>query len=597
MYRRGLQFLLLVFVVSGLGCSDSSETNNMPVEQEKWATWLESLPSGDFEVTQGTVWLMEADTNCPNLVDVFDSCFANNAAAPYLIPRYPISGSYESWYTVTSGDEPKGDGTYFESTEGELWGESDGIPYNAIFRVAADEAFVQIVNLPPSAAYLGSQSYVFSRDVGYYEDQGDELTPKCSPLDSDANYDPPTICNPDNPDFDSTNRISVFASVGDAINFEEIRERDETLGWGGGTVVFITTHNKSLAEELALQASEAGLDEGRIFVEELYDNTSIGKGENSDEFISLIRYALPEDEAAGNAWKEDRDRNILAYRVTANDVGSEGYGSPFPDNPTGYAKKAATDVEVDKGYTDSLYQLGEILKEWIDAEIPRSYHLSADASNLEMDISTECQLTEDEQVTPCFVGKVCLETHANCFGDSQDTDSYRFGGVGWLLERDVVFVIGVNHTKLNAATYLSLSFYDTLNAWGKAATSQTNGTAVGFSQGYFDGSAEEVLEALGLLSQVSATLNENLSDLYVIVVNRKKSTEPFDEICQNDEGPCVTLSADDLGYRPDDILTISQRAYINPLTTRGTAPGSLINSRVVGRQSDPFGDSSDSPLR
>jgi hypothetical protein len=594
--RSGLLLCFVAFSVTLMGCSDSSE-GRKPSEQNKWATWLESLASARFEVTQGTVWLMEADTNCPKLVDVFSSCFANNAAAPYLIPRYPVSGSYESWYTITSGDEPKGDGTYFESTEGDLWGESDGTPYNAFFRVADNEAFVQIVNLPPSAAYFGSQSYVFTRDVGYYEDQGYELTPKCSELDSEANYDPPTVCNPDYPQFESINRISVFASLGDAINDEEIRRRDEDLDWGGGTVVIITTHNKSLADELVREASDAGLDEGRIFIEEVYDNTSLGKDEDSDEFISLIRYALPEDEAAGNAWKANRSENILTYRVAASDAGYEGYGAPFSDNPTGYGEKESTEVEDGQGYAESLNELGGILKDWIDTEVPRSYHLNVDASNLEMDISTECQLTGDDTVTPCFVGKVCLENYANCFGDSQDTDSYRFGGIGWLLESDVMFVIGVNHTKLDAATYLSLSFYDTVDAWGKASSSQTNGTAVGFSQGDFNGSAENVLGALGLLSQVSATLNGNLSDLYVIVVNREKSSEVFNAICSNDEGPCVTLSEQDLGYEPDDILTISQRAYIKPGSTRGTAPGSLINSRVVGRQSNPFGNAFDSPLR
>ena len=116
--------------------------------------------------------------------------------------------------------------------------------------------------------------------MGYYEDQGYELTPKCSELDSEANYDPPTVCNPDYPQFESINRISVFASLGDAINDKEIRRRDEALDWGGGTVVIITTHNKSLADELVREASDAGLDEGRIFIEEVYDNTSLPSSGN-----------------------------------------------------------------------------------------------------------------------------------------------------------------------------------------------------------------------------------------------------------------------------------------------------------------------------
>ena len=95
LYRSGLLLCFLAFSVSLMGCSDSSESeiaseqSEIASEQKEWATWLESLASARFEVTQGTVWLMEADTNCPKLVDVFSSCFANNAAAPYLIPRYP----------------------------------------------------------------------------------------------------------------------------------------------------------------------------------------------------------------------------------------------------------------------------------------------------------------------------------------------------------------------------------------------------------------------------------------------------------------------------------------------------------------------------
>src|SRR5262249_1776534 len=57
-----------------------------------YSSWLNSL-SPALTVARGNIFLMTA-ADCPNFIKIFNSCFGNNPAAPYIIPQPPVGTSY-----------------------------------------------------------------------------------------------------------------------------------------------------------------------------------------------------------------------------------------------------------------------------------------------------------------------------------------------------------------------------------------------------------------------------------------------------------------------------------------------------------------------
>jgi hypothetical protein len=90
--RPTLGFLLgLVFLTLTLGTNAARGTN-----LAHYSSWLKSL-GPDYEVVQGNVFLMTND-KCMTFVLIFDSCFGQNPASPYIIPQPPIEDSYVDPY-------------------------------------------------------------------------------------------------------------------------------------------------------------------------------------------------------------------------------------------------------------------------------------------------------------------------------------------------------------------------------------------------------------------------------------------------------------------------------------------------------------------
>ena len=129
--KRVCTTLLAVLVSLGAaGPGRAQDAARLPV----WAAWVKQLNERGYSVSQGSVMLFN---DCAQAVAVFNSCFADNPAAPYVIPEPPIDETYvDSKYAAPF------------STDGA----------NMIFRLADTDALVTLVVLPPEAAYMGYQS-------------------------------------------------------------------------------------------------------------------------------------------------------------------------------------------------------------------------------------------------------------------------------------------------------------------------------------------------------------------------------------------------------------------------------------------------------
>ncbi len=520
-FRRSLTALLCASSLFSVAVQ-AENLNATTLGMAAWQNWVLGLNTQGYAVSQGTSWKIDT-AGCAQITAVFGNCFGNNAAAPYIVPQPPVGGgfidpTYASPFLV--GNPPASE------------------PSNMVFRASNGEAIINVVNLPPQAAYFGYQSYVFSRLASLY-----------SAIPPRATLAPPAVAG----NVDA--RYEIFGSLGNSINNIIIGNQLGSTPWDGGPVVFITTSNSQLADALKADAVAGGMDGKRIFVEPIGQNSLSGLTASSDDFLTLIRYALPKDNDAGNQWRSNSTRNVLVFRVGApSSLPVQRYATPT------YSAKLPTSEAV---YQNSLNELAALLQNWLGSKRGQPATLAA------MTISAHV----DSSFHPYgLVGANCIATGNNCLGDSQDTDAYRLGSVGALSARQMAIVAGVNSTQTGNASYTSLAINDVETFTGVASLSQTNAAAVGFNSGSLTGSAEQLLTDLGLYDRTSAQLKNDLPYLYSAIVARS---------CSYTTRNCLAIGTADIPTNHH--VSITQRAYIKPGQTTSADPDTMVNPVVIFR--------------
>ena len=470
--RPALGFLLgLVFLTLMLSTNAAGRT-----DLARYSSWLKSL-GPDYEVVQGNVFLFTND-KCPTFVSIFDSCFGNNPAAPYIIPQPPIEDSYVDPYYATALNTP---GPHGQTT-------------NITYRLSDQDALVTIVSYPPKAAYLGYVTYAFTRESNDYVG----ITPPPQP---------PRTVSPD------PNRYEIFGSIGNGVNNVSVQNQLSVSPRSNAIVVYITTSNTNLAAALVEKAQKHRIDPKSIFIEPVGSNMITGNGSAADDMVTLMRYAIPESTTAAENWMSSLNRNVLVYKVSNSTLAVQRYGE------IGYTPHMVNTAETTyvPSLSTALQQLATLLQNYLAA---KQSPLEAAYQSF---IKTE---TVDAEGVPNvgLVGSYCIQYGLNCLGDSQDTSTYSILNLRTLGLEETAFVVGVNHTvpNLNNARYVSIAVSNADIEAGVASASQTNPQAVGFDSGSLTGSAEGVLRALGIsIPSEYTSLMANLPNLYVAAVVRE----------------------------------------------------------------------------
>lgn len=512
---RMLLILLAFFVLLGESRVGRAETG---YGMRAWEAWLGQLNQSGYRVSQGGVKLFDNAT-CAELITVFGSCFANNPAAPYFVPEPPVDGTYvDPVY-----------GTPF-TTPG-----ATGAPSNMFYRLANTDALVTLVALPSQAAYMGYQSYVFTRAADRY------------PATVSSRSTLPPTPSPD------THRYEIFGSIGNDINNVIIANRLGSV-WNNGVAAYVTTSNMRLAKALVTSAKAYGLDERRIFIEPVGKNILTGTGREADDLIALIRYALPKNELESRDWQRNIDKNIGVFRVSAAPgTAVERFPTPL------YTKKQTSSEEA---YAPSLDELSSLLSQWLTSQAGRP--ATTDTMKRSLLVGPKGKLLG-------FVGRECIAKAYNCLGDNQDTDSYRFGSIGTLSENGLAIMTGINHTRLDNASYISIGVSNKEDQAGVGSASQTDPATVGFESGTLTGSAEGVLKSLGLYERASPRLKADLPYLYTVMIERNCTVAP---------DYCVAWA--DLKALPlTASVMIFQRAYLKPGTTTGANPDVMPSPKLI----------------
>lgn len=499
------------------GCGSSSNSSQQTGTLQTYVNAINTLRISGYRVLQGNAFLF-TNNDCPTFVSIFGSCFGNNSAAPYVVPQIPIEGSYVNpdYAAPLNAPGPNGQTT------------------NIVYRLGDEDALITVVSYPSTAAYFGYQSYVFTSEISNY--------PLSRPLQVVA----PHGSNP-------PSRYELFASVGNDVNNVVVQNQFQSP-WNGQVVVYVTTSNQTLANDLVQQLTVGGVNAKAIMIEKLGANVRTGNGQTADDLVTLIRYAEPQDQAAANDWLNNVNNYVKVYKVSKPTSVSR-----YPNNR--YTPRTSNSELL---LSASLDELAGLLNGWLATTQPTQI--------IQTQTFTPTTVYDPLTQTPAgLVGSDCIEKGTICAGDNQDTYTYAVSPKIQLGTNDTMLVAGLNHNLFSNSSYISLSIYNASESAGVASASQTNAEAVGFNQGTLGGSAEAVLRELGLYNNASAALKLALPKLYVSLISRS---------CTYATSYCVNLQGTSLIPAGANI-DMYERAYLRPGDTTSADLNNMLRPRVI----------------
>lgn len=534
--RSALRYSLLLSSALALGvCTQRTEPDPGPpanfaadlesntlhasyADAKSLADSFEALISGpDVRTHRGVMKLMKR-VDCNRNIPVFGNCFGFNPAAPYIVPAFP-----------PAKDE------YIDPYYGHAMTVPNQVEQRMSWRMRNQDARVLIGLTPPRGAYFGYQTYVFSREgrPGAFIKRSllDFFKPEIGEV---------LFGGGPNPD-----RMMLFAGPLNAVNQKSISASLEKSDGFQELVALVTTADKRTARLIKDKLIAAGLTENRIFVEGMPEQLRYGHGKSADEFMTLIRYALPDPTLAREAEAYQRDPQFIAMRLEF-DLPESGK-EPFPQMP--FEKRTATS---EARYSAAKYELMDIVRDKLKIKDEFSAKSMGKASSLGLN------------------GLDCLVDGMNCLGETQDTDTYRFSSRMLLDEPGAtIAVVGVDHSAVGNATYVSLSVNNSVEVRGVAAVSQTGETA-GFVTGQLRGSADRFLAHY-------APSDETLKN--------RKMPALFVHFFARDCGAlieCTEISEDPVLGIPHGVrMGLLSRAYLRPGTWLGPDPDQMESPLVL----------------
>ena len=314
------------------------------------------------------------------------------------------------------------------------------------YRLGEREAIVVLAELPPPARYFGFGTNVFTRqaklntkDSVYKELKAAGATDLLGII---FGFSP----NPD--------RMMMLATIGDTINNVVIEEQSKE-NWGQQRF-FVVTPDEDMANAMTDALGSAGVDSSHVFTEpvgtELFQ---LGYGPEADDFITYMRYSMPNDIALGEQWRKQLPLTILRVR---DPEGSKAM-RPF-EIPQYEAKTQNIDEEV---FRDDLNRLVEAVQNYwgqygndSDPEPWAGKALEFRSLTLWVDLVGQHCLGYDGPPKPD--DNITLPRGpSGCLGDNQDDEPQISAGTYPLDDDQVIAVVGTLGTKTGNATYTSLS--------------------------------------------------------------------------------------------------------------------------------------------
>lgn len=454
---------------------------------------------------------------CQELIATFKTCLGANPETPYVIPMYQahpsefIDPSYPSAMSKTL----------------------NGITYRGPNRLHPTEARVVIFDMPERAAYFGYQTYLFSKKG---QPNQSVLTP----------YLPDTY-------HPNTERVSVFNSISNAINHQVIANQTKAGNvWSLKALAIISSADQQTINDVSRELIAFGVPQNHILVEQLGKKNQMGLSKDSNDYLSLFRYALPE-KSSGKSFYDNPP--AFTFRVIAkNRANTQSLSDETPDDRSGNSEA----------------------------------HLETQLKELAWRVQNKLQLDSVAKagfIAPINVGidtYKCETSNTNCLGDTRDTDTYLVSGSLILGDNDYAVIAGVNHNKTGNSTYFSLILTDKeeirageligangQTSFGLSQAGQATGFAPENIPAVMDGSAQRIVTALKV--RTSSGLKSNLDRFWVKIIVRDPA------LCGG-HPDCLVFSDDrTTGVAVNREFGVMRRVYLRPNTTRGPEHNQLLD--------------------
>jgi hypothetical protein len=407
-----IETLLLVWGATSASADSAMRWDKAPAEVGiSVDRFMAELKNRGFEVTQGgfQLWRIE---DCPQSFAVMGTCYFNNPSAPYVLAVVP--------YWPDEYVDPATQGAFGATEPG----------YGMSFRFDPNEAIVIFGVLPPKAAYFGMQSYLFTRK-GNYQKNNDTYRFIEAIGGTDVFFH--TVLHKDK-------RIGSFDSLSNSNNNVVIDRQS------GGSFnqfrYFIITPDRNMDRQVRHVLHDLSVEDKDIFTEGIPLNMRIGLDPDADDFVSGIRYSMPEDGGdegtPSDEWRHNPTLTLLRIRDARPRRPPQRYPAWLDHSPE---RRTA----VPEGYLkhDLTLLVRKVSEAW-------GQPCALD------DCSDRAESFIDTQSYPFnLVGPLCDNIGMDCLADTQDA-SYQFMA-GFGFDNDEVYaVIGTLGTATGNATYVSL---------------------------------------------------------------------------------------------------------------------------------------------
>jgi hypothetical protein len=504
------------------------------------------LRSSDMEVSVGYPRVY-TQADCADSYAVFRNCFGNNPAAPYVMP---VVQSWPDEYV-----DPAMKNGFGKTRPG----------YSVTYRLDPREAIILFGRMPPPARYMGLQTWILttgwlSNDSPWNRDACNSYAPSTNQMTQYFFGTVPPISTVPNVPYCATvpvgpARVQSFSSIDNNIN-NVVMEKKSGLPWDEMRYFVITPDQRTDAAVRQALVS-LGVDEDAIFTEgipETFQDTDpdhvyphgqnpgvgpLGLGEGAADFTTAVRYAMPENEHAANAWLKSLPLTVLRVRRPPWGPEPMAYGDHEADH------RPTVDETTDRALVDGLQSL-------ISAVIDRAKSLG-------------WTLVEEEHREMIDIvkdlgqfGPACRQIGMNCLADGQDA-SYFFAQPRPLDKGRIYAAVGTLATETDNATYVGLSVNDA-----------------------------SLLK--GVLNVDDAKLKGSASSYHSEVLNPATLEKFFVHFFARDcaaiadltDGECTTVTTDMIPLADDDeapgdrdlhgMFSIAVRAYVKRGSERGPDP-------------------------
>ena len=484
-----------------------SKVNRLsPSLEQKVKLLRADLEARGYAVARGywTLWGVE---ECRYPIQALGYCYGNNPTAPYALAVLP------QWK-----DEFVDQPLHHAITQAQR-------NMSATYRLDRQEALVVLAELPPTGRYFGIGTNVFTREGVL--NPADPILPKVA---ADPQLQSILFGVSPNP-----SRVMMIASIGNAIN-NVVVERQTGEPWQSGQQRFVViTPDADVGGAMTAALVRTGVPPSAVFTEPVSPNlVRVGLGREADDLFTYMRYAMPNDSAAGEQWREQLPLAVLRVR----DISGSRPANPF-----------AIPAYTQRGWNYDETTLAGDLQALVNAVRARWNQPSAPVAAF----FSAFKFLD-------LVGQHCLgfpdpnRGPMDCLGDTQDAD-YQISQSLHIDNGEVIAVLGTLATETGNATYVSVSVNWFPRLVGVKNISDTDLT--------------------GTASDFAGAIQHDARLFYVHYLARD---------CTGLQ-PCVEISQKLVPS--GETIKLIQRNYVSPGTSAGPDPAKLLNPIAIvldGRQ-------------